>query len=163
MLNEFDVTLSYKGNNKITELRWIISTYIQTYHIRNLELSITFHSYQVVSVGTPNFSIASRWPLSYRVTAGTFESVIFRVCDVWMDNMLLWTLFLFQVPWFALFHIVCNNYHCVFWECTSASSSSLFSPTSDPRSAAFLVRLFPFLSLFLTPFLHLLKLCSCVL
>jgi hypothetical protein len=84
-------------------------------------------------------------------------SVIFRVCDVWMDSMLLWTLFLFQVPWFALFHIVCNNYHCAFLECTSASSSSLFSPTSEPRRAPFLVRPFPFLSPFLTSFLHLHK------
>jgi hypothetical protein len=53
-------------------------------------------------------------------------SVIFRLCDVWMDNMLLCTLFLFQVPWFALFHIVCNNYHCVFWECTSTIGHSGF-------------------------------------
>jgi hypothetical protein len=65
------------------------------------------------------------WPLNHisfgvsRVRYRCALSVIFRVCDVWMDNMLLWTLFLFQVRWFALFHIVCNNYHCVFWEYTS--------------------------------------------
>ena len=84
-------------------------------------------------------------------------SAIFRLCDVWMNNMLLWTLFLFQVPWFALFHIVCNHYHCVFWECYVLVRPHCFSPTSDPRRVPFLVRPFPFLSPFLTSFIHLRK------
>ena len=83
--------------------------------------------------------------------------VSFFACVMYEWTICFYEHFLFQVPWFALFHIVCNYYHCVFWECFKYKFVlTVFSPTSDPKRAPFLVRPFPFLSPFLTSFIHLL-------